>query len=128
MRIVTHSLDASRASRANWLLVIPAAIVAALSFLMLWPMAEVATPSVPINLRCISADRAAATRLTALLENPAMRDARRIDRAVHGLITARTHCAYGWIDQSLGEYAAIEPTAMTNAGTGQCSASLRLLP
>jgi hypothetical protein len=99
------------ASRANWLLAIPAAFVGALSALMLWPMADDTAQAAALNLHCLGPDRAAVARLATLIESPAMRDARRLDRAVHGLITARTHCAYGWLDQALADYAAIEPSA-----------------
>lgn len=111
MANVTQLRNTPPASRANWLLVIPAAFVTSLSALMLWPMVDGATQAGPLNLHCLASDRAAVTRLTALLESPAMRDLRRLDRAVHGLITARTHCAYGWLDQALADYAAVEPSA-----------------
>lgn len=111
MRVATHAPGSPAASRANWLLAIAGILVVALSFLMLWPMGDGASPSTPHDLRCHAADRAALTRLNAMLENSAMRDARRIDRAVHGLITARTHCAYGWLDQALADYESIEPAA-----------------
>lgn len=108
---VTHLQNTPPASRANWLLAIPAAFVSALSALMLWPMAEEAAQAAALHLHCLGPDRAAVTRVAALLESPAMRDLRRLDRAVHGLITARTHCAYGWLDQALADYAAVERSA-----------------
>jgi hypothetical protein len=58
--------------------------------------------------RCDSADRAAVTRLHRALEEPEWHATRRLERGVSTLVAARSHCAYGWTERALADYAALD--------------------
>jgi hypothetical protein len=58
--------------------------------------------------RCDSAERAAAIRLHATLDRPDWHSTRALERAVSMLVAARSHCASGWVERGLADYAALD--------------------
>jgi hypothetical protein len=58
--------------------------------------------------RCSDADRAAVARLQPLLGRTGKADGYVVDRALHALDIARTHCSHGWAETGLGNYAWLE--------------------
>ena len=58
--------------------------------------------------RCNDADRAAVAQLLPLMGRTTEADGYVVDRALHALDIARTHCRYGWVETGLGNYAWLE--------------------
>jgi hypothetical protein len=58
--------------------------------------------------RCESADRAAVTRIRDAVGQPDWHSTRRLERGVGVLVAARSHCAYGWVEHGLADYAELD--------------------
>jgi len=73
-----------------------------------WPKAQPRDGATTTTATCALADGDATRLLQPLMVRNAPNDAVVLERAVHALNIARKHCAYGWTDTALGNYAWIE--------------------